>query len=164
MTRTVLAVFHKCDWTRGRSPGLVTAMSTSFSAFTTRSQREYTFTSPVSLVRSSAGLRCRWGDLRLRLPVASDPYAGEYNVTEFGLACLQLDISEPVPDILDPQAQALLAADNNNPITQVSEDCEFSVCVAYDRHTNNLSHRPNGQCFQTVQRSGRQEVTSCNCK
>ncbi|KAI0766811.1 carotenoid ester lipase precursor [Irpex lacteus] len=64
-----------------------------------------------------------WGDLRLRLPVASDPYTGEYNVTEFGLACLQLDISEPVPDILDPQAQALLAADNNNPITQVSEDC-----------------------------------------
>ncbi|KAI0766814.1 Alpha/Beta hydrolase protein [Irpex lacteus] len=63
-----------------------------------------------------------WGDLRLRFPVANDPYTGEQNATEFGLTCIQPDISIPIPDNLDPQAKTVLAAGWGE-YPQQSDDC-----------------------------------------
>ena len=68
----------------------------------------------------------RRGDLRFRLPVANDPYTGAYNATSFGPSCIQQNSTFVIPDVLDPQAKAVLEG-GFGVFTDVSDDCELSA-------------------------------------
>ncbi|KAA1472207.1 alpha beta-hydrolase [Dentipellis sp. KUC8613] len=62
------------------------------------------------------------GDLRFRLPVPHEPYAGTYNATAYGSTCPQQasNISFPA---LPPETMAALAILEDSPVTPESEDC-----------------------------------------
>lgn len=80
----------------------------------------------VTAVDSLPKFSTRRGDLRFRLPVANDPYTGVYNATTFGPSCIQQNSSFVIPDVLDPQAKAVLES-GFGALTDVSDDCEFSA-------------------------------------
>ncbi|KZV67208.1 carotenoid ester lipase precursor [Peniophora sp. CONT] len=44
------------------------------------------------------------GDLRMRPPVANEPYSGEYNATAFGAPCTFQNITDVSPDSISPAA------------------------------------------------------------
>ncbi|KAI0704340.1 carotenoid ester lipase precursor [Cytidiella melzeri] len=51
------------------------------------------------------------GDLRLRLPVANEPYAGTYNATTFGLACTHETLQSGIPTNNLPEATQTILND-----------------------------------------------------
>ncbi|KAI0075529.1 carotenoid ester lipase precursor [Panus rudis PR-1116 ss-1] len=65
------------------------------------------------------------GNMRLRLPVANDPYLRTYSATEFGPACSQLAITSELPSgLLPPETIRFLSTQTalRSPQT-TSEDC-----------------------------------------
>ena len=91
---------------------------------------------PVHYVssRSDARLVFRVGDLRMRSPVANEPYSGEYNATAFGAPCIFQNITDVSRSSIDSAAAdtwdayvgvaaAILVGD--------SEDCAYTRMNLY---------------------------------
>ena len=68
------------------------------------------------------------GDLRLRLPVASDAYSGIYNASAFGPACPQLNSSALLNISVLPPETLLFLVENTTvaPVGDGEEDCKGS--------------------------------------
>ncbi|KZV67945.1 carotenoid ester lipase precursor [Peniophora sp. CONT] len=79
----------------------------------------------VSIFRGIPYARPPIGDLRLRLPVASDPYISTYNATAFGASCIQQVNSDKNMTGLNPAAVQVLdgVLDGSNFINNDDEDC-----------------------------------------
>ena len=68
------------------------------------------------------------GDLRLRLPVANDPYEGTYNATAFGPACTQQNATSDANfAVLPPETLTFLLYNYTKDVGAGAEDCKLSL-------------------------------------
>ncbi|KZV67209.1 carotenoid ester lipase precursor [Peniophora sp. CONT] len=78
---------------------------------------------PVSIFRGIPYAQPPIGDLRLRLPVANDPYSGTYNATAFGASCIQQIGSDKNMTGLNPIAAQVLESVLAGSNVTDDEDC-----------------------------------------
>ncbi|VDC07075.1 unnamed protein product [Peniophora sp. CBMAI 1063] len=78
---------------------------------------------PISIFRGIPFAQPPIGDLRLRLPVANDPYNGTYDATAFGASCIQQLSSDKNLTGLNPVAATILEGFLSDSNITDSEDC-----------------------------------------